>query len=175
MLMSSPLSRATAGDSSPGMRSQAAVFGGAFVMALAHPTGSLFARLRGLAGIWLLMTTGHVFGTIISQGEKMRRGRRMPASPGQRCFCRCVRLAGLPSRLSAVWRLPPRRIRRKPFRRWRCWPYAGCVSRLGCSPHSFSCCGRQPRRVRSRPSHSHSLWVAAVAGCSGPTHAWPKS
>lgn len=79
MLMPSPLSRRQLVIYRL-MRSQAAVLGGAFVMALAYPTGSLFARLRGLAGIWLLMTTGHVFGTIISLArEKMRRGRRMPA------------------------------------------------------------------------------------------------
>ncbi|MFN7980766.1 MAG: putative ABC exporter domain-containing protein [Vicinamibacterales bacterium] len=79
MLMPSPLSRRQLVIYRL-MRSQAAVLGGAFVMALAYPTGSLFARLRGLVGIWLLMTTGHVFGTIVSLArEKMRRGNRMPA------------------------------------------------------------------------------------------------
>ncbi len=61
------------------LRSQAAVLAGAFVMALAYPTGSLFGRLRGLVGIWLLLTTAHVFGTIISLArEKMRKGGRVP-------------------------------------------------------------------------------------------------
>lgn len=45
------------------MRSQYAVFIGALIMALAYPSASLPARLRGLIGVWVLLMTSHVFFT----------------------------------------------------------------------------------------------------------------
>ncbi len=45
------------------MRSQYAVFIGALIMALAYPSASLPARLRGLVGVWVLLMTSHVFFT----------------------------------------------------------------------------------------------------------------
>lgn len=62
------------------MRSQFAVFTGALVMALAYPTGSLFARLRSLVGIWIVLMTSHVFFTGVTLArEHLRRRRRAPA------------------------------------------------------------------------------------------------
>jgi hypothetical protein len=61
------------------MRSQFAVFTGALIMALAYPTGSLFARMRGLIGMWLVLMTSHVFFTGVTLArERLRRGRRAP-------------------------------------------------------------------------------------------------
>lgn len=48
------------------LRSQFAVFTGAVIMALAYPTGSLFARLRGLVGVWVVLMTSHVFFTVVT-------------------------------------------------------------------------------------------------------------
>lgn len=45
------------------MRSQYAVFIGALIMALAYPSASLPARLRGLISLWGLLMTTHVFFT----------------------------------------------------------------------------------------------------------------
>lgn len=61
------------------MRSQAAVLAGALIMALAYPTGSLFGRIRGLAGVWLVLTTGHVFATIVTLARAhIRQGKGLP-------------------------------------------------------------------------------------------------
>lgn len=61
------------------MRSQAAVLAGALIMALAYPTGSLFGRLRGLVGVWLLLTTSHVFATIVTLARAhIRQGKGLP-------------------------------------------------------------------------------------------------
>ena len=61
------------------MRSQSAVLAGALIMAVAYPTGSLVGRLRGLVGVWLLLTTGHLFATIVTLGRAhLRKGNGLP-------------------------------------------------------------------------------------------------
>jgi hypothetical protein len=57
------------------LRSQAAVFTGALIMALAYPIGSIGGRLRGLVGVWLLLMTSHVFFTGVTLARGGRRGR----------------------------------------------------------------------------------------------------
>jgi hypothetical protein len=59
------------------LRSQAAVLTGALIIALAYPTGSAAARLRGLISMWLLLMTSHVFFTGITLARAgLRRGIR---------------------------------------------------------------------------------------------------
>lgn len=58
------------------MRSQYAVFIGALIMALAYPTASLPARLRGLIGVWVLLMTSHVFFTGATLARARLRDRR---------------------------------------------------------------------------------------------------
>jgi hypothetical protein len=59
------------------LRSQAAVFAGALIMALAYPTGSIAGRLRGLIGVWLVLMTSHVFFTGVTLARSsMRAGTR---------------------------------------------------------------------------------------------------
>jgi hypothetical protein len=59
------------------MRSQLAVLTGALIMALAYPMGSLFARVRGLLGLWLLLMTSHVFftGVTLARTKVLARDR----------------------------------------------------------------------------------------------------
>lgn len=59
------------------LRSQAAVFTGALIMALAYPTGSIGGRVRGLISAWLILMTSHVFFTGVTLArEGMRAGTR---------------------------------------------------------------------------------------------------
>jgi hypothetical protein len=57
------------------IRSQFAVLIGAMVVALAYPVGSLAGRLRGLAAIWLLLMTAHVFFTGVNAARTRVTGR----------------------------------------------------------------------------------------------------
>ncbi len=59
------------------LRSQAAVFTGALIVALAYPTGSLVDRSRGLLSVWLLLMTSHVFFTVVTLARmRLRAGTR---------------------------------------------------------------------------------------------------
>ena len=59
------------------MRSQFAVLTGALIMALAYPTGSLFGRVRGLIGAWVVLMTSRVFfaGVTLARARMGRRDR----------------------------------------------------------------------------------------------------
>lgn len=58
------------------LRSQASVLLGAFIMAIAYPTGSMPGRLRGMLSVWLLLMTSHVFftGVTVSRSAAGVRG-----------------------------------------------------------------------------------------------------
>ncbi len=58
------------------MRSQYAVFIGALIMALAYPSASLPARLRGLLSVWVLLMTSHVFFTAVTLARPRLRQLR---------------------------------------------------------------------------------------------------
>jgi hypothetical protein len=58
------------------IRSQLAVLIGAMIVALAYPIGSLAGRLRGLAAIWLLLMTAHVFFTGVNAARTRMASRR---------------------------------------------------------------------------------------------------
>ncbi|MGE3955283.1 MAG: putative ABC exporter domain-containing protein [Vicinamibacterales bacterium] len=47
------------------LRSQAAVFAAALIMALAYPTGSAGGRLRGLITLWVLLMTARLFFAVV--------------------------------------------------------------------------------------------------------------
>ena len=68
------------------MRSQWAVFFGAFIMALTYPVATIPARIRGLVAIWLILMTCHVFFTGVTLARARLRsgtigGRRMAWLP----------------------------------------------------------------------------------------------
>jgi hypothetical protein len=58
------------------IRSQFAVLIGAMIVALAYPIGSFAGRLRGLAAIWLLLMTAHVFFTGVNAARTRMASRR---------------------------------------------------------------------------------------------------
>jgi ABC-2 type transport system permease protein len=60
------------------LRSQIAVFTAALIVALAYPAGTLFGRLRGLIGIWILLMAVRVFFA----GIDLARARMRSAVPG---------------------------------------------------------------------------------------------
>lgn len=59
------------------LRSQASALLGAFIMAIAYPTGSMPGRLRGMLAVWLLLMTSHVFftGVTVARSAAGSRGR----------------------------------------------------------------------------------------------------
>ncbi len=59
------------------MRSQFAVLTGALIMAVAYPTGTLFGRVRGFIGVWIVLMTCRVFfaGVTLARARIGRRDR----------------------------------------------------------------------------------------------------
>lgn len=62
------------------MRSQVAVLVGALIVALAYPTGSLVARLRGLVSVWLILMTSRTFFTVVTLARSRLQRRDGPAA-----------------------------------------------------------------------------------------------
>ena len=58
------------------LRSQSSVLLGAFIMAIAYPTGSMPGRLRGMLAVWLLLMTSHVFFTGVTVARSAAGSRR---------------------------------------------------------------------------------------------------
>lgn len=59
------------------LRSQASVLLGAFIMAIAYPTGSMPGRLRGMISVWLLLMTSHVFFAGVTVARSSAGARRL--------------------------------------------------------------------------------------------------
>jgi len=64
------------------LRSQSSVLIGALIMALAYPTGSVVSRVRGLAALWLLLMTSHVFFTGVTLARARTHGTARRRWPG---------------------------------------------------------------------------------------------
>lgn len=58
-------------------RSQTSVLLGAFIMAIAYPTGSIAGRLRGMVAVWLVLMTSHVFFTGVTLARTPGAGLRL--------------------------------------------------------------------------------------------------